>query len=76
MKPVKLWIAAHVLIKPDVMNTWALIGVFSSRQRAIKACFNEQSFVAPMMLNVKGPEEICVFENVFYPLRKEEQDAQ
>ena len=49
---------------------WEFQGVFSSKEKAIAACRNNNYFLAPVYLNSECPDEKRGMPNCEYPTRK------
>jgi len=49
-------------------NPWEFQGVFSSEQKAIKACRNENYFYAPIELDKEIPDQTEEMPEVIYPM--------
>lgn len=54
----------------DTLPDWEFQGVFTTKQRAIDACFDENCFIAPAILDEELPKECECFPGIEYPLRK------
>lgn len=58
-----LWIVGK-----DTPPDWEFFGVFSTYERALAECRDEDFFIAPIKVDVSEPEETEVFEGIVYPL--------
>ena len=63
----KLWLVGKVT-PPD----WEYFGVFSTYERAIAECKDEDFFIAPVEVDVSETEDVQEFENLVFPLMKDE----
>lgn len=64
MKGIELWVVGQHL---GPLDSWALQGVFDSRDKAIAACRRETYFVAPITLNLSISDEQSDWPGLFYP---------
>lgn len=58
---MKMWIAGRRF------KDWELIGVFTTRRRAINACTRSIDFIFPITVNEKAPEKTVEAEDVEWP---------
>lgn len=47
---------------------WEFGGIFETEELAIRACFNDYYFIAPVSLNELIPDETQKWEGCYYPL--------
>jgi len=63
----QVWVVGR--IHPEEHQfSWEIVGVFSDRERARGACANRNDFVAPILLNVRLPEERVEWPEAVFPL--------
>ena len=62
-----VWVAGRNRggIYPNII--WDILGVFSSKELAQKACTLYQDFIAPLEIDEKLPEETMAWPRVEYP---------
>lgn len=54
-------------------GAWALVGVFSTKQRAVDACATLNDFIAPVELDAVAPTEHVPFPSVEFPIAEGSQ---
>lgn len=65
---MRLWICGRIYSCSECEASWAVNGVFETRELAVQACTSWRDFVAPMTLNERAPEEVVEFASVEWPL--------
>ena len=55
-----------------ILQAWEVVGVFTSRERAVAACSSDRHFVGPMRVNIEWPDPSCEWAGLWYPLREEQ----
>lgn len=63
-----LWLTGQFKAETDKGSVWEFQGIFSTQELAEKACINNNCFVARVELNVSGPEETRIFQDMYYPV--------
>lgn len=64
----QLWVCGLCTNFP---NSWELVGVFSTKQKAIDACENEHYFIGPVLLNEEIKQHALRWPGAYYPKQKE-----
>jgi len=49
---------------------WELMGIFSTKERAVEACTLDNDFVAAVEIDKKAPAEPTQFPDAFFPKGK------
>ena len=67
----EVWVVGKYVApaEPAPLAVWEILGVFDSRERAVRACTKPTHFIAPMLLNRREPERTRVLPGAEYPLR-------
>lgn len=72
----QLWIAGHNVMEFCQDGTeyiaWDVLGVFSSEEKAVAACHNENCFVDPFYLDEILPPDVGEWPGCYYPYAEED----
>ena len=69
---MELWIVGQK--KDGNLWSWGFEGVFDSEEKAIKACKDDDFFIAPTPLNYSQPDA-AIWLGAYYPLRETKEEA-
>lgn len=74
-KKTKLWFCGdyrgEVIDKDGIrVSAFAVLGIFSGKSKARKACTKWYHFIAPLILNQRVPDEIMTWKGAEYPIAK------
>ena len=64
----RVWICGQYKSGEFLNTVWDLQGIFSTREKAVAACRNENYFIAPVTVDEVVPDETTSFPGVEYPL--------
>lgn len=62
------WVCGKHVGNPEEQNKWEFIGVFDTKDKAVKACRFESYFIAPAKLNESFPNETVEWVGAYYPV--------
>jgi len=65
---VELWVCGQNIADVEQGCVWEIQGVFSTQEKAIKACKNLRFFVAPLYLDKELPQKTTEWPECVYPL--------
>jgi len=66
---MKMWFVAESTPVKTIDDAGiGVVGIFSSKARAIKACYNEMCWIAPLEVNRAAPREPTAWPGACYPL--------
>lgn len=65
--PPTIWVAGRQL---EVEGTWEVVGVFTTEDKACDACYDEDCFVGPLVLDKVAPRLVQHWPGAYYPLHK------
>jgi hypothetical protein len=71
------WICGKNIEEVESGIVWEIGGVFSSEEKAIKACTDKNYFIGPIELDQKLPDETTKWDGCYYPYyvnRSEDED--
>ncbi len=69
---MKLWIVGQYKSGIGKEIRWEMQGVFSTKEKAIKACRNYKYFIGSEILDQEIPDETTTFKDFEYPLEAKE----
>lgn len=65
-----MWLVGEYVKKTDEGAVWFYCGIFTTKDKAITACKNDNYFIVPTMdIDVEMPEERGIFPGVEYPIK-------
>jgi hypothetical protein len=65
-----LWLSGQHRGERDDGCVWDFQGIFTTRERAVHACRNENYFIAPILVDYAVPDASVPFSDAYYPLAK------
>ena len=72
----QVWVTGHNIMEFSQYGTdyiaWDILGVFTSNEKAVAACHDENCFVGPLNLDEPLPPEIGEWPGCYYPYEDEE----
>ena len=67
---ISVWITGQVIDQEN--DKWLFGGVYSTKERAIENCFNDDWFVAEVQIDEASVIERTQYEKAWYPTCEEE----
>ena len=67
---MRLWLCGQIRMKRGKPYRWEFQGVFSTEDKAVRACRNENYFIYPCTLDEELPDERFAPMETRYPLRE------
>jgi hypothetical protein len=64
---MRLWVVGKIRKQEPWNSCWEFQGVFDNKNKAIKACLNENYFIAPATLNKIISDKRTAWPNLIYP---------
>lgn len=73
----KLWIVGKNIenIREGVV-AWEFQGVFDTKEKAVKACWEDSYFIGPAFLNETLSDDLEVWPGCWYPHRQDDPDKE
>jgi len=66
--PRTVWIVSEPRAETPQGCVWDLVGIFTSHEKAVKACTKRHHVVSPLPLDVRLPDETVTVKQSYRPL--------
>jgi len=65
-----IYVAGRVIGKCDAGFVWEILGVYTERSFAEKACYDQDCFIGPLEIDVDLPKKTTGWPGCYFPARR------